>query len=36
MKKRLDEGLDGAQQEAIRRWESVITAVARDEMAHLG
>jgi ferritin-like protein len=36
MKKRSDEGLDGVQQEAVRRWEGAITAVARDEMAHLG
>jgi Ferritin-like len=36
MKKRLDEGLTGAQQELVRDWESRILAVMREEMAHLG
>lgn len=36
LKKRLDEGLTGAQQELIRIWEGQILLVAREEMAHLG
>ena len=36
MKKRLDEGITGSQQEIIRKWESQILTVAREEMAHLG
>lgn len=36
MKKRLDEGITGAQQELIRKWEGQILIVAREEMAHLG
>jgi Ferritin-like len=36
MKKRLDEGITGAQQEMIRKWEGQILTVAREEMAHLG
>ena len=36
MKKRLDEGITGEQQELIRKWESQILSVAREEMAHLG
>jgi hypothetical protein len=36
MKKRLDEGITGMQQELIRKWESQILTVAREEMAHLG
>ena len=36
MKKRLDEGITGAQQDMIRKWEGQILTVAREEMAHLG
>src|SRR5215216_2650989 len=36
LKKRLDEGITGAQQELIRKWEGQILLVAREEMAHLG
>ena len=36
MKKRLDEGISGLQQELVRKWEGQILAVAREEMAHLG
>ena len=36
LKKRADEGLGPRQQEAVRRWEAALTAVARQEMAHLG
>jgi hypothetical protein len=36
LKKRGDEGLTPAQQEAARNWEGKILAVAREEMAHLG
>src|SRR6266516_960669 len=36
LKKRLDEGITGSQQELIRKWEGQILLVAREEMAHLG
>jgi hypothetical protein len=36
MKKSPAEGLSAAQFELVRRWESVILKVAREEMAHLG
>jgi hypothetical protein len=36
MKKRLDEKITGGQQELIRKWESQVLSVAREEMAHLG
>jgi len=36
MKKRLDEGISGEQQELLRDWESRILGVMREEMAHLG
>jgi hypothetical protein len=36
MKKRLDEGITGSQQELTRKWEGQILTVAREEMAHLG
>ena len=36
MKKRLDEGITGSQQEIIRKWEGQILTVAGEEMAHLG
>src|ERR1700736_3721364 len=36
LKKRLDEGLNGRQQETVRKWEEEILSVAREEMAHLG
>jgi len=36
MKKRLDEGINGPQQELVRIWEGQILSVAREEMAHLG
>ena len=36
MKKCIDERITGEQQELIRKWESQILSVAREEMAHLG
>jgi len=36
LKKRLDEGISGEQQEIIRRWEEQTLTVAREEMVHLG
>jgi hypothetical protein len=36
MKKRLDEGITGSQQELTRKWEGQILTIAREEMAHLG
>jgi hypothetical protein len=36
LKKSADEGLGGEEQEIVRKWEGVITGVAREEMAHLG
>ena len=36
LKKRLDEGITGEQQELIRKWEGQILTVAREEMVHLG
>src|SRR5437016_917794 len=36
LKKREDEGLTSEQQELARVWESMVLAVAREEMAHLG
>jgi hypothetical protein len=36
MKKFLNEGITGEQQELIRKWEGSILRVARQEMAHLG
>jgi ferritin-like protein len=36
MKKYINEGITGEQQELIRKWESEILSVAREEMAHLG
>jgi hypothetical protein len=36
LKKRLDEGISGEQQEIIRKWEEQILTVAREEMVHLG
>jgi hypothetical protein len=36
LKKRLDEGITGEQQELIRKWEKQILTVAREEMVHLG
>lgn len=36
VKKRLDEGITGAQQEALRDWEGRVLSVMREEMAHLG
>ncbi len=36
LKKRLDEGLTGKQQESVRHWQADILSVAREEMSHLG
>jgi hypothetical protein len=36
LKKRADEGLRPPQQETVRSWAAALTAVARQEMAHLG
>ncbi len=36
LKKRLEEGITGEQQELIRKWEGQILTVAREEMVHLG
>lgn len=36
MKKRLDEGITGSQQELVRKWEGKILTVAHEEMAPLG
>lgn len=36
MKKYINEKITGEQQELIRKWESDILSVAREEMAHLG
>jgi len=36
LKKHLDEGISGEQQEIIRKWEGQILTVAREEMVHLG
>ena len=36
MKKSIDEEISGEQQELIRKWDSQILSVAREEMAHLG
>jgi rubrerythrin len=36
LKKHIDEGITGEQQELIRKWEKQILTVAREEMVHLG
>ena len=36
LKKNIDEGITGEQQELIRKWEKQILTVAREEMVHLG
>ena len=36
MKKYINEKITGEQQELIRKWESDILSVAREEMTHLG
>jgi hypothetical protein len=36
LKKRLDEGITGEQQELIRKWKGQLLKVAREEMVHLG